>query len=97
MYKRVTRFTAQISALVTGAQKDRIEALSYADEVATAEVIRGALALGLARLGRPVQVMRFDELEADGQYDGVVAAYSLLHVPRAGLPAVLEAMRAGAL
>lgn len=50
MYKRVTRFTAQISALVTGAQKDRIEALSYGDEVATAEVIRGALELGLARL-----------------------------------------------
>lgn len=42
-----------------------------------------------ARLGRPVRVMRFDELEADGQYDGVVAAYSLLHVPRTGLPAVL--------
>lgn len=42
-----------------------------------------------AQLGRPVRVMRFDELDADGQYDGVVAAYSLLHVPRAGLPAVL--------
>ena len=42
-----------------------------------------------ARLGRPVRVMRFDELAAAGQYDGVVAGYSLLHVPRAGLVGVL--------
>ncbi|MBP6363152.1 MAG: class I SAM-dependent methyltransferase [Novosphingobium sp.] len=43
-----------------------------------------------ARLGRPVRVMRFDELDASAAYDGVVAAYSLLHIPRAGLIAVLE-------
>jgi SAM-dependent methyltransferase len=42
-----------------------------------------------ARIGRPVRVMRFDQLEADGCYDAVVAAASLLHVPRAGLPAIL--------
>lgn len=41
------------------------------------------------RLGRPVRVMRFDELDAVERYDGVVAAYSLLHVPRAGLIGVL--------
>lgn len=42
-----------------------------------------------ARLGRPVRVMRFDELDASEVYDGVVAAYSLLHAPRAGLTGVL--------
>lgn len=42
-----------------------------------------------ARLGRPVRVMRFDELDVVDAFDGVVAAYSLLHVPRAGLVAVL--------
>ena len=42
-----------------------------------------------ARLGRSVRVMRFDELDAIDTYDGVVAAYSLLHVPRAGLADVL--------
>lgn len=42
------------------------------------------------RLGRPVRVMRFDELEAIAAYDGVVAAYSLLHVPRDGLSDVLK-------
>ena len=41
------------------------------------------------RLGRPVRVMRFDELDASAAYDGVVAAYSLLHVPRNGLVKVL--------
>lgn len=42
-----------------------------------------------ARLGRPVATLRFDELEAVERYDGVVAAYSLLHVPRDGLADVL--------
>lgn len=42
-----------------------------------------------ARLGRPVRVMRFDELDAEAHYDGIVAAYSLLHVPRTGLGDVL--------
>jgi SAM-dependent methyltransferase len=33
--------------------------------------------------------MRFDELEAVDRYDAVVAAASLLHVPRSGLPEIL--------
>ena len=41
-----------------------------------------------ARLGRPVRVMRFDELDDVGGYDAVWANASLLHVPRASLPAV---------
>lgn len=42
-----------------------------------------------ARLGRSVRVMRFDDLDEIAQYDGVLAAYSLLNVPRAGLTGVL--------
>ncbi len=42
-----------------------------------------------ARLGRSVRVMRFDALDEIAQYDGVVAAYSLLHLPRAALTGVL--------
>lgn len=41
------------------------------------------------RLKRPVRVMRFDQLDAQGAYDGVWANASLLHVPRAALPDVL--------
>jgi SAM-dependent methyltransferase len=43
-----------------------------------------------AWLGRPVRVMRFDELEAVDLYDAVVASASLLHVPSAGLPDILR-------
>jgi 2-polyprenyl-3-methyl-5-hydroxy-6-metoxy-1,4-benzoquinol methylase len=42
------------------------------------------------RLGRPVRVMRFDMLESVAEYDAVVATYSLLHVPRGGLPGILR-------
>lgn len=44
------------------------------------------------RLGRPVRVMRFDQLAAANAYDGVWASACLLHVPRAGLPDVLAAI-----
>jgi SAM-dependent methyltransferase len=43
-----------------------------------------------ARLGRPVRVMRFDELDVVERYDAVVANASLLHVPRAGLVDILS-------
>jgi SAM-dependent methyltransferase len=42
-----------------------------------------------ARLGRPVRVMRFDQLVAAGHYDAVVASASLLHVPREGLADII--------
>ena len=53
------------------------------------------------RIGRPVRVMRFDELQAVEEYDAVWAHASLLHVPRSGLAAVLglvwRALRPGGL
>ena len=42
------------------------------------------------RLGTPVKVMRFDELDAISVYDGVWASASLLHVPRPALSGVLR-------
>ncbi|PSO17250.1 class I SAM-dependent methyltransferase [Bradyrhizobium sp. MOS003] len=41
------------------------------------------------RLGHPVEVMRFDELEANEAYDGVWASACLLHVPRDELAGIL--------
>ncbi|RYY36035.1 MAG: class I SAM-dependent methyltransferase, partial [Sphingomonadales bacterium] len=41
------------------------------------------------RLGRPVRVMRFDELSEVAAYDGIWANASLLHVPREALGTVL--------
>ena len=53
------------------------------------------------RIGASVRVMRFDELEADGDYDAVWANASLLHVPVAHLSEVISrihrALKAGGL
>ncbi|APO75300.1 SAM-dependent methyltransferase protein [Rhizobium etli 8C-3] len=43
--------------------------------------------------GKPVKVMRFEELEAKNEFDGVWAEASLLHVPRKDLPTVLARIR----
>ncbi len=42
------------------------------------------------RLGRPVRVMRFTELEVAAAFDGVWACASLLHAPRADLVPILQ-------
>jgi len=77
----------------SGRDAAHMEALGF--RVEPTDGVAEMAAQAEARLGRPVRVMRFDELEADEQYDGVVAAYSLLHVPRAGLPAVLARVWGG--
>jgi SAM-dependent methyltransferase len=41
------------------------------------------------RLGCPIRVLRFDEIDSKSEYDAVVASASLLHVPRDGLTDVL--------
>ena len=41
-------------------------------------------------IGRTVTVMRFQDLQATGKFDGVWAEASLLHVPRAELPDVFS-------
>jgi cyclopropane fatty-acyl-phospholipid synthase-like methyltransferase len=42
-----------------------------------------------AKLGRPVRILRFDELDARHAYDAVVAINALLHVPRTELTGIL--------
>lgn len=45
------------------------------------------------RLGQPVDAMRFDELNAYEDYDGVWASACLLHVPRDELTGILKRIR----
>ena len=40
--------------------------------------------------GVDTRVARFEDLEAEAAYDGVWAAFSLLHAPRADLPGLLD-------
>ena len=42
--------------------------------------------------GLPVRCMRFEELSAVAEYDGIWACSSILHVPSAQLPALLTSM-----
>lgn len=42
-----------------------------------------------ARIGQPVRIMRFDELDADKAYDAVWANACLLHTPWPALPGIL--------
>ena len=45
------------------------------------------------RLGRAVDTMRFDQLDADEAFDGVWASACLLHVPRDELTGILRRIR----
>lgn len=45
------------------------------------------------RLGMPVRLMRFDELDERERYDGVWANACLLHVPTPALPGILGRIR----
>ncbi len=46
------------------------------------------------RLGRPVQVLLFGDLDAEEHYDGIWANACLLHVPRADLPSIIGKIHA---
>lgn len=58
-------------------------------EVTATDGSAGLAAEAEARLGRPVRVMRFEELEDVAAYDAVWANACLLHVPQDGLADVL--------
>lgn len=80
---------ASILELGCGSGRDAEHMISHGFAVDPTDGVPEMAAQAETRLGRAVRVMRFDELAAIEQYDGVVAAYSLLHVPRAGLTDVL--------
>lgn len=84
---------ARILELGCGGGQDCAYMLSKGFDVTptdgSAELARQAEKL----IGRPVKVMRFEELAAREEFDGVWAEASLLHVPRADLPGVLSLIR----
>lgn len=46
------------------------------------------------RLGRPVRVLLFEDIDETSAYDGIWANACLLHVPRAALPGILGRIHA---
>jgi SAM-dependent methyltransferase len=72
---------ASILELGTGGGQDARAMLSQGFDVTPTDA-SPELAVEAGRLiGRPVAVMRFDELEAEAAYDGVWASACLLHAP----------------
>ncbi|MDB5680579.1 MAG: SAM-dependent methyltransferase [Sphingomonas bacterium] len=80
---------ARILELGCGGGTDAEAMIAHGFEVEPTDGTPALVARAEERLRRPVRVMRFDELSADGTYDAVWANASLLHVPHPALPGVL--------
>lgn len=63
-------------------------------EVTATDASSRLATLASQRIGRPVRVMRFDELNEVEVFDGVWANACLLHVPFGSLASVLSLIRA---
>ncbi|WP_312160950.1 class I SAM-dependent methyltransferase [Phenylobacterium sp.] len=80
---------ARILELGCGGGQDAELMAAAGFEVTPTDGSPGLAAQAQARLGRPVRVMRFEELDEVGAYDAVWANACLLHVPEDGLADVL--------
>lgn len=80
---------ARVLELGCGAGFDSESLLAAGFDVTATDASSKLAAIASARIGRPVRVMRSDELPEAGAYDGVWANACLLHVPVAALPDIL--------
>jgi SAM-dependent methyltransferase len=80
---------ARILELGCGGGRDAEALLARGFDVDATDGTPAMAAKAAERLGRPVRVMRFDELSEVNSYDAIWANASLLHVPRAALGEVL--------
>lgn len=80
---------ASILELGCGGGHDAAFMLAQGFAVDATDGVAEMAAKAEVRIGQPVLVMRFDQLEAIEQYDAVVAAASLLHVQLVALPDIL--------
>ncbi|PWG03383.1 class I SAM-dependent methyltransferase [Sphingosinicella humi] len=83
---------ASILELGCGGGRDAEWMLAQGFDVDPTDGVLEMAAKAEARVGRPVRLMRFDEIDVIGRYDAVWANASLLHVPRSGLPAILTSV-----
>lgn len=81
---------ASILELGCGGGYDAAFMIARGFEVDATDGVPEMAAKAQVLLDRPVRTMRFDELDATGRYDAVVASASLLHVPRGDLSDIVE-------
>jgi SAM-dependent methyltransferase len=84
---------AKVLELGCGGGHDASLMLAAGFDVTPTDGSAGLAAEAEQRLGRPVRVMRFEELEPDAAYDAVWASACLLHVPEDALAGVLGRIR----
>lgn len=80
---------ARVLELGCGAGHDAEALIAAGMEVTPTDASNELAMLASSRIGRPVRVMRFDELSDLDAFDGVWANASLLHVPSEALANVL--------
>lgn len=76
-----------------GSGRDALALTRMGFDVTAMEASPKLAALARAHTGLPVQVLTFDQVEWRDAFDGVWACASLLHVPRAELPAAVRRLR----
>lgn len=80
---------ARILELGCGAGKDAAQIIAQGFDLDPTDAVPELAAHAEARIGRPIRIMRFDELDARADYDAVWTNASLHHAPFAELPAIL--------
>ena len=83
---------ARILELGCGGGRDAAAMLARGFDIDPTDGTAEMAAKAEARIGRPVRVLRFEEIDAVAAYDAVWAHASLLHVPRPALAGVLAAI-----
>ena len=80
---------ARILELGCGSGRHSAEMIAAGFDVRPTDGSPEMAAEAACRLGRPVETLRFDQLDEQEQYDAVWASAFLLHVPKADLQGVL--------
>lgn len=92
---------AHVLELGSGGGRDAAFMLAQGLDVHPTDASAELAAEAARRIGRPVTIMAFDQLDAEAAYDGVWASASLLHAPKDELTADLgrihRALRPGGL
>jgi SAM-dependent methyltransferase len=84
---------ASILELGCGGGRDAEAMIARGFDVTATDGSPGLAAEAERRLGRPVMIMRFEALDAEGLYDAVWANASLLHAPAEALAGILGRVR----
>ncbi|HEV7260696.1 MAG TPA: class I SAM-dependent methyltransferase [Bosea sp. (in: a-proteobacteria)] len=92
---------ARVLELGCGGGHDSVELLARGLDLVPTDGSPELAAQASERLGRPVEVLLFEDLDSQEAFDGIWAHACLLHVPRSALPDVLDrihvAMKPGGL